>query len=120
MRKQAALPCGERTFQAESIAQAKAPHRSAVQVCPRNKETSAAGALVSMGDIRCELGTEESQRKIWKDEDLERDTGFYSKYEEKQQGILCRAVTGMVQLIFLERLSVPLLENFLIFFWAIV
>lgn len=94
------------------------------ECCPgvskKHKETSVAGALVSMGDIRCELGTEESQRKIWKDEDLERDTGFYSKSEEKQQGILCRAVTGMVQLIFLERLSVPLLENFLIFFWAIV
>ena len=36
VRKQTALPCGERTFQAESIAQAKAPHRSAAQVCPRN------------------------------------------------------------------------------------
>ena len=58
VREQAALPCGERTSQAESIAQAKAPHR---KCCPgvskKHKETSMAGALVSMGDIGCELGT---------------------------------------------------------------
>ena len=75
-----------------------------------------AGALVSMGDIGCELETEESQGKIWKDEDLEKDIGLYSKDEEKQQGILCRAGNGIIQLIFLEQLSVPLFKNYLIFF----
>ena len=44
VREQAALPCGERTIQAESIAQAKAPHR---KCCPgvskKHKETSMAG-----------------------------------------------------------------------------
>jgi len=65
VREQAALPCGERTVQAESIAQAKAPHR---KCCPgvsnKHEETSMAGALVSTGDTGCELGTDESQGKI--------------------------------------------------------
>ena len=74
------------------------------------------GALVSTGDTGCELGTDESQGKIWKDEDLEKDPGFYSKCEEKQRGILCRAGNGMIQLIFLEQLSVALFKSYLIFF----
>lgn len=60
----------------------------------------------------CVLWTElrESQGKTMKDKDLERDSEFYCVMRNHWR-ILCRAVCGMVWLIFLEQLTFPLLKK---------
>lgn len=66
--EQATLPCGERTFQAESTAQPKGPRWALhKEHCPgvskKPHGTSMTAALVSKRDVWCELGAEDSRTR---------------------------------------------------------